>query len=253
MGVERAGEAAQRGGADVDTIHFARNSVRSAVGNACKDALLATYERLATDQPYSPDAGQIAARSLRNRCLDYLVGADGDMLWLAEAQFNSARNMTDRLAALRCLAFYGDDKIRTWALGQFYSDWKHEALVVNQWLQVQAAMPDAGALSRVRELLEHADFDLRNPNKVRALVGIFANQNPVNFHRIDGGGYRLLGEIVARLNAINPQIAARLLTPLTKWRGYRGRENLMKAELQRLAQIPDLSPDVFEVVSKSLK
>ena len=102
-------------------------------------------------------------------------------------------------------------------------------------------------------MLDHADFDLRNPNKVRALVGIFANQNPVNFHRVDGGGYRFLGDIVARLNEINPQIAARLLTPLTKWRVYLGRESLMKAELQRLADLPGLSPDVYEVVSKSLQ
>jgi aminopeptidase N len=248
-----AEEAGQRGGADVDTIHVARNFVRAAVGSACRESLLATYQRLATDQPYSPEAGQIAARSLRNRCLDYLAGSDADLLWLAEAQFSAARNMTDRLAALRCLAFYGDDTVRTRALDQFYSDWKHEALVVNQWFQVQAAMPDSDALSRVRGLLEHQDFDLRNPNKVRALVGIFANQNPVNFHRIDGEGYRFLGEIVTQLNDMNPQIAARLLTPLTRWRGYRGRENLMKAELQKLAAIPDLSNDVFEVVSKSLR
>ena len=125
--------------------------------------------------------------------------------------------------------------------------------MVNQWLQVQAAIPDPQALELVWGLLEHPDFDLRNPNKVRALVGIFANQNPVNFHRVDGEGYRFLREIVARLDGINPQIAARLLTPLTKWRAYLGRDALMKSELQRLLETPELSPDVFEVVSKSLQ
>ena len=105
----------------------------------------------------------------------------------------------------------------------------------------------------MRRLLEHPDFDLRNPNKVRALVGIFANQNPVNFHRIDGQGYRFLGEIIVELNDINPQIAARLLTPLTKWRSYRGRAESMQSELQRIAAVPALSPDVYEVVSKSLQ
>jgi aminopeptidase N len=248
-----AEEAARNGGADVDAIHRARNAVRLAVGRHCRDVLVASYERLATDQAYRPDAGQIAARSLRNRSLDYLCAAEAEFLSLAEAQFNAAMNMTDRLAALRCLAFYGDPAVRSRALDQFYADWKHEALVVNQWLQVQAAIPDADALSRVQGLLDHADFDLRNPNKVRALVGIFVNQNPVNFHRLDGGGYRFLGEIVAQLNDINPQIAARLLTPLTKWRTYRAREDLMKAELRRLAELPSLSPDVYEVVSKSLK
>ena len=248
-----AEEAGQRGGADVDTIHQARDALRSAVGNFCRTGLMDTYRRLTSDQPYAPEAGQIAARSLRNRCLDYLVCADTGALRLAQLQFDSAVNMTDRLAALRTLAFYGGDDVREPALERFYGDWKHEALVVNQWLQVQAAIPDGGALDRVRGLLEHPDFDLRNPNKVRALVGIFANQNPVNFHRIDGGGYRFLGDIIGELNDINPQIAARLLTPLTKWRSYRGRAELMQAELQRLAAIPTLSPDVYEVVSKSLQ
>jgi aminopeptidase N len=248
-----AEEAAQHGGADVDTIHRARNLVRRAIGSECRKALLATYERLATDQPYRPEAGQIAARSLRNRCLDYLVAADSDLLTLAQAQFSGARNMTDRLAALRCIAFYGTEAERGPVLSHFHAEWRHEALVVNQWLQVQAAIPDAQALERVWRLLEHPDFDLRNPNKVRALVGIFANQNPVNFHRVDGEGYRFLREIVARLDGINPQIAARLLTPLTKWRAYRGRDALMKSELQQLLETPDLSPDVFEVVSKSLQ
>jgi aminopeptidase N len=100
--------------------------------------------------------------------------------------------------------------------------------------------------------MSHADFDLRNPNKVRALVGVFANQNPVNFHRIDGEGYRFLADIIAQMNSINPQIASGLVRPLTRWRNYQGRADLMRAQLERLAGLPDLSADVFEVVSKSL-
>jgi aminopeptidase N len=94
---------------------------------------------------------------------------------------------------------------------------------------------------------------LRNPNKVRALVGGFINQNPVNFHRIDGAGYRFLGDIVIKLNRLNPQMASRLLTPLTRWRNYTGRAELMRTELERLAAEPVLSPDVFEIVTKSLQ
>jgi aminopeptidase N len=101
--------------------------------------------------------------------------------------------------------------------------------------------------------LSHPDFELRNPNKVRALVGGFASQNPINFHRVDGAGYRLLGDVVLELNGLNPQIASRLLTPLTKWRNYTGRHALMRAELERLARAPELSPDVYEVVTKSLR
>jgi aminopeptidase N len=97
------------------------------------------------------------------------------------------------------------------------------------------------------------DFDLRNPNKVRALVGVFASQNPLNFHRLDGEGYRFLADIVAELNGINPQIAAGLLTPLTKWRSYQGRAQLMCEQLRRLLALPEVSADVYEVVSKSLE
>ncbi|NND69496.1 MAG: aminopeptidase N C-terminal domain-containing protein, partial [Halioglobus sp.] len=244
--------AARDGGADVDTIHAARDIVRAAVGQANEALFLATYERLASNAPYAPDAQQIAARALRNVCLSYLVAADDRYLELAETQFHDATNMTDRYAGLRELAFYGDTARQNAALDKFYADWRHEALVVNQWLQVQAAIPDASALERVQGLLRHEEFDMRNPNKVRAVVGVFAGQNPVNFHRADGEGYRFLGDIVTQLNGSNPQIAARLLGPLTKWRSYRGRAELMQAELKRLAALPDLSPDVFEVVSKSL-
>jgi aminopeptidase N len=161
--------------------------------------------------------------------------------------------MTDRLAALKEIAFYSDAALREKTLDDFYQDWRHEALVVNQWLQLQAAIPDEQALMRVKNLLSHDDFDLRNPNKVRALVGGFASQNAINFHRLDGSGYHFLGDMILQLDRMNPQVAARLLTPLTKWRNYQGRAELMRTQLQRLADEPLLSPDVFEIVTKSLK
>jgi aminopeptidase N len=245
--------ASQRGGADIDRIHGARDAVREQLGAVLKDDFLSLYRRLETQQPYRPDALQIAQRSLRNTCLAYLVSADSENLRLATEQYRGASNMTDRLAALREIAFYADDALRNDTLESFYEDWRHEVLVVNQWLQVQAAIPDDSALSRVEVLMSHAEFDLHNPNKVRALIGTFANQNPVNFHRADGAGYKLLCGVVSELNAVNPQIASRLLMPLTRWRNYLGREELMRSELERLAAQPDLSPDVFEVVTKSLR
>ena len=244
--------ASQSGGANVDTIHGARNAVRAAIAQALVAQFEQAYRRLESEQPYAPEAGQIAARSLRNTCLEFLAVADPGYLGLASDQFTTAHNMTDRLAAFKVIAYHADDPLRDSALETFYQDWRHEALVVNQWFQVQAAIPDGNAMTRVQGLLSHEDFDLRNPNKVRALVGIFANQNPVNFHRIDGAGYRFLTDIVMQLNALNPQIASRLLAPLTKWRNYSGREELMRAELQRLEAMSSLSPDVFEVVTKSL-
>jgi len=240
------------GGADVDTIHQARNLVRGALGEALAQPLLASYQRLGTRMPYAPDARQIAARSLRNICLAYLVSADRANLELAQAQYEQAGNMTDRLAAFREIAFWANPELRDSLLASFYRDWQHEVLVVNQWLTIQAAIPDTEALGRVQSLMAHTAFDLRNPNKVRALVGGFATQNPVNFHRLDGSGYRFLTDVVIQLNRLNPQIASRLLTPLTKWRNYIGRSELMKAELERITREPGLSPDVFEIVTKSL-
>jgi aminopeptidase N len=245
--------ASHTNGANVDTIHNARWAVQAEIARACETPLLDAYQRLATDADYAPDAAQIAARSLRNRCLEFLACARDLAPELAPEQFAQARNMTDRLAAFRAIAFYGTDDRREQALEQFYSEWRHDPLVMNQWFAVQAAMPLGDTLARVRGLLSHPDFDLRNPNKVRSLVGVFAGQNPVHFHRVDGEGYKFLGEIVARLDSINPQVASRILVPLTKWQNYRGREQLMCTELERLAAMPELSPDVFELVSKSLE
>ena len=245
--------ASQSGGANVDTIHQARDRVKASVGKSLEQQFLACYQRLASSEPYLPEARQIADRSLRNTCLDYLVSADPVHLEYAAAQFREATNMTDRLSALRVIACYGADDLRDASLEQFYHDWRHEVLVINQWLQVQAAIPDAVGLERVQGLMSHPEFDLRNPNKVRALVGVFSSQNPVNFHRVDGAGYRFLADIVLQLNGLNPQIASRLCAPLTKWRNYVGRAELMHTELERLAAEPALSPDVYEIVTKSLR
>lgn len=245
--------ASQSGGADVVGIHTAREWLLSTLGTQLSAALQRRYAALADTRPYAPDADQIATRALRNACLTYLVCADQAHSPLAVEQYREAHNMTDRLAALQTIAFYGRAEQAEELLEDFYQSWRHEALVVNQWLQVQAAMPDSGALDRVRALMQHPEFDLRNPNKVRSLVGAFCAQNPVNFHREDGAGYAFLADITLELDSLNPQIAARLLAPLTKWRAYQGRGPLMCAQLRRLAQTPALSPDVYEVVTKSLQ
>ncbi len=245
-------EQAAEGEADVAQIHAARAAVKAAVGEQCRELFSQRYQALAVAEPYAADGEQIGKRALRNVCLDYLTAANRDYLGLARDQFGAADNITDRLAALRALAFHGEEGDWTGPMQRFYEDWQHEALAVNQWFTVQALMADAGAVERVRELMQHPAFDLRNPNKVRALIGAFAGQNPLQFHRADGAGYRLLGEVVEKLNGSNPQLAARILSPLTRWRRYRGRAELMRAELQRLADLEDLSPDVYELVSKSL-
>ncbi|MFK7974549.1 MAG: aminopeptidase N [Halioglobus sp.] len=248
--IERASQA---GGADVEGIHAAREGVQKSIGIALSDLLLACYARLTIDAPYAPSSEQVAARSLRNVCLRYLVAADQDNTELAQAQFESASNMTDRLSALSTLAQYGATDVAEAAIEAFYQQWQHETLAVNQWFQLQAAIPDARGLERVQGLLEHEAFDFGNPNKLRAVVGVFSGLNHVNFHRADGSGYRLLADVVLQMDAKNPQIASRLLGPLTKWQNYKNTKDAMREQLERIAQTPDLSPDVFEVVSKSLK
>ncbi len=244
--------ASQTGGADIDGIHASRNFVKSAIAVACSSSLQTRFDSLASGETYAPTADQIAARSLRNVCLEYLVVGDSDNVLLAQNQFASATNMTDRMAGLRVISFYGTAGQSAVALDQFYQQWREETLVVNQWFQLQASIPWGDGIARVQSLMKHTDFDLKNPNKVRALIGAFANNNPVNFHRKDGEGYRLLTDVVIELNMLNPQIASRLLNPLTKWRNYAGREELMRSELERLAALPKLSKDVFEIVTKSL-
>jgi aminopeptidase N len=138
------------------------------------------------------------------------------------------------------------------AIASFYQRFSDEPLVVNQWFQLQAMNPYGNAIDRVKSLLAHPAYDPLNPNKIRSVIGAFSQANPVQFHSADGQGYALLADIVIELNEKNPQIASRLLAPLTKWRTYPAQSAGMRAELERIAGQPTLSKDVFEVVSKSL-
>ena len=244
--------ASHAGGADVEAIHVAREHAREVIAQALEDQLLDTYRRLRVREPYAPVGEQIGRRALANACLSYLARRADAGVSLAQTQLGEADNLTDRLAALRVLAEEGDDALCESVLAKFYQDWSHETLVVNQWLQLQAMLTRDDSLARVRALMQHPAFNLDNPNKVRAVVGAFASGNPTGFHRADGGGYQFLGGVVETLNRRNPQMASRLLAPLTKWRNYPAGRDAMRAELQRLAALPDLSPDVYEVVSKSL-
>ncbi len=245
--------AAHGGGADIDAIHGSREWLRAALAETLEDALVDCVRRHPPAATYAPVGEQIGPRSLRNTCLAYLATRGETGLALARSQLAAADNLTDRLAALRVIAEAGDDTAREEALEGFLADWQHETLVINHWLQLQATLDLPDAVERVTALLAHPAFELGNPNRVRALIGAFAGANLVHFHRADGAGYRLLGGVVETLNRRNPQLAARLLAPLTKWRTVPARADAMRAELSRLAALTSLSPDVYEVVSKSLE
>ena len=243
--------------ADIDAIHAAREFTRQQLADSLFDALWARYQanrELSKRTPYIAAAEHFARRSLQNIALSYLMlSGKPQVLAAALEQFDASDNMTERLTALAVLVNspFAEEKAK--ALGVFAENFKDNPLVMDQWFSVQAGSSQPGALERVKALMSHPAFNLKNPNKVRALVGAFAGQNLINFHAADGSGYRFLADLVIQLNGFNPQIASRQLAPLTRWRKYdSARQALMKAELERIRACGELSSDVFEVVSKSL-
>lgn len=243
--------------ADVEAIHAAREFARKALADALFAPLWARYQanrEVSRATPYVAEAAHFARRSLQNIALSYLILSEKpEVLAACVDQFENADNMTERLAALAVLVNSPFQEEQSKALAMFADFFKDNPLVMDQWFSVQAGCPLPGGLERVHALMQHEAFTLKNPNKVRALIGAFANQNLINFHRVDGAGYRFLADQVITLNALNPQIASRLLAPLTRWRKYgSARQALMKAELERILASGELSSDVYEVVSKSL-
>ncbi|WP_416137554.1 aminopeptidase N [Halomonas sp. HK25] len=238
---------------DVDAIHAARTFVKQGLATTLRDDFLRVYRDNQRDEPYAPTPEQIARRSLKNVALSYLMAIeDEEGIDLAREQFAADHNMTDVRHALTLLTHSSRDELSEPALRAFGEKWAHDTLVMDQWFAIQVTRPQPDVLDRVKFLMAHPAFSLKNPNKVRALIGTFAGQNRVNFHRIDGAGYRLLADVVIELNRLNPEIAARLITPLTRWARFdETRQELMKAELERI-RAEKLSPNVFEVVEKAL-
>ena len=237
----------------IAAIHDARSFLRTALAGCLAVELEAIYERHNTQQAYAPNVEQMGNRSLKNAALGYLMLVDSGVE-LAWAQFQNADNMTDQSAALSALVncpAAADYAAK--ALALFLEEFKDEALAMNVWLQIQAANSQPNALSRVKVLLEHSAFSMTNPNKIRSLIGGFANANHVNFHATDGSGYVFLTEQILALNTVNPQIAARLVTPLTRWKKFsEPNRKLMRDALQNIANEPNLVKDVYEIATKSL-
>ena len=239
---------------DVEAIHAARQGARRQIAERLGDALRRTYEDHRDEGPYRPDPVDAGRRALKNLCLSYLAARpeDDGAVALAEAQFHDGHNMTDVQAALTVLRDL-DVPARRRALAEFYRRWRDDPLVIDTWFSLQAMSSLPDTLSAVIALTRHADFDWRNPNRARSLIAAFATGNPLRFHAADGGGYALLADSVITVEALNPQLAARLLVPLGRWRRQdAGRQTLMKAALERILAVEGLSPDVYEIASKSL-
>ncbi len=238
---------------DPDAIHRVRVDLRRQLASALRSELRAAYDAHAAKGPYSPDAASAGGRALRNTCLAYLTELDdAEARTLAMQQFEQADNMTDAIAALMALAQL-DCPERKLALAHFYERWKNEALVMDKWLSVQATARLPGTLNEVRALLKHPAFDLRNPNKVRSLISSFCHGNQVRFHAADGTGYAFCAEQVIALDALNPQVAARLARAFDRWKKFdAGRQTHAREALERIRATAHLSKDTLEVVSRAL-
>jgi len=208
---------------------------------------------LADTGPYQIEGAAIGRRALRNTCLAYIAAADAERgATLARAQFETRANMTDVLAALTVLADL-DRPERPAALARFYATWSRDELVIDKWFALQARSSLPGTPDRVRELTMHPAFERKNPNRVRALVGAFAQGNQIRFHDASGAGYAFLADEVITLDPINPTTAARLVQPLGAWRRHNpARQALMQRQLERVLATANLSKNTYEMASKSL-
>ncbi len=238
---------------DVDAIHAAREFATLTLAEQLQTQFQALYRNNHKDESGKFDSGAIGRRRIKNTCLSYLSKLENkDIHQLSQQQFNTAKNMTDQMAALTVIV-NNPHPAKQQCLDSFYRQWQAEALVIDKWFALQAAsnMPDTFAT--VQALMQHPAFDLKNPNRVRSLIGTFSQSNPLHFHAANGQGYRFLAAQIIALNTLNPQIASRMVGALTSWRRYdQGRQALIKAQLERIMTTEAISKDVYEVASKSL-
>jgi aminopeptidase N len=238
---------------DVEAIHQAREFVVSSLAEFHRGLFEDLYVSNNLDESGKFDARAIGRRRIKNICLSYLSRLDDTKLQsLSEQQFDSATNMTDQIAALGNIVHQGHPAKQR-SLDAFYHKWQGEALVIDKWFAIQSSSPLPDAFENVCTLTQHPDFDLKVPNRVRSVIGSFSQANPLRFHAINGEGYAFLANQVIALDALNPQVASRMLGPLTSWRRFdAARQGLMLEQLNRIANNPAISKDVFEVASKSL-
>ena len=256
IGLPTENDLAREIGKDVDpsAIFAARRALRRAIARRLEHAALTAIESLsATGVAYSPDAASAGRRALKNVLLDLLCAGDGETgLALAERLFEHADNMTDQFGALVALSQTPGGR-RERALDMFFRSHAADPLVIDKWFALQAMLPEPDTLARVRELMTHHAFAKTNPNRLRALVGSFANGNPTRFHAEDGSGHDFIAGVVIDLDSSNPQIAARLLGAFRTWRTLEPtRRGHAEASLRRIASIPTLSADTRDIVDRSL-
>ncbi len=239
--------------ADTDAIHNVIVFIRKQLALNIETDLLKIYNSFDVSGDYLFNAKDMGQRSIRNTCLSYLMELGNENYHkICVEQFNNSNNMTDVMAALSLLANH-ENEYREDCLANFYDKWQHDALVIDKWFAIQATSRLPATLAKVKMLMNHSAFTIKNPNKVRALIGRFCLGNIAQFHNSDGSGYQFLAEQVLILDKLNPQIAARLIQGFSQWRNYNDdRQQLMKNNLNKIISEEGLSNDVYEIVSKTL-
>jgi aminopeptidase N len=256
-----------QGFVDIDSLYLARNQLRQQLATALETDLKDVYNYLSNlpdaKGAYQFTPAEVSRRSLRNTCLDYLstLAAEGseaskkqEILSLLKNQFDTANCMTDKIAALKALSSLPSSE-RNDALATFYRDAEGNALVINKWFSIQALGDYSTILDDLKKLKTHPDFTLSNPNRARSLLSIFSNGNLYHFHQISGAGYEFLVDNILEVDAMNPQVASRLISSsFAMWKQFDPvRKGLMKAQLQRIQAASKLSPDSFEIVNRYLQ
>ena len=238
---------------DIDGLHRARVATMAALARALSPEFERTFAACRRRGAYSAEPAQVAQRSLNNICLAYLVARDDAASHaLALAQFDAADNMTDAIAALMALNDTSAEARRE-AMTRFEARWAANPLVMDKWFALQATSCQPGTLARVRALLSHPVYDARNPNRIRSLVGAFAQSNLPAFHAADGRGYEFIADQVLTIDRTNPQVAARLVAAFNRWRRFdRERAALQRSALERISAATSLSTDVAEIVAHNL-
>lgn len=239
---------------DPAAIDHARTLILKAIKSAHKDTLQRLYTDNGNSAAFAISAEAMGRRALQNVVLELLTVSNGSgCAARAQAHYAAADNMTDLVAAATCLSDSTQAE-RDAVFADFYVKFKNYPLVVDKWFSLQAIANRDAIFADIAQLRQHADFNIKNPNRVRSLYSAFAINNPVKFHDPSGQGYAILRDVIIELNTLNPQIASRLVTPLREWKRYTPALQVhMKAALQAIMATPKLSNDVFELVSKILQ
>lgn len=246
--------AQEREKADPVAVYKARQSLLAAIKRTHKSALEKIYKANDAGAEFTITPEAMGRRALRNVALSILTCTNGTgCAKRAKEHYDTANNMTDRIAALNALASNKNSE-RDEVFQDFYERYKSYPLVIDKWFAVQASNMRDDMIQHLNHLRSHPDFNIKNPNRVRSLFAAFAMNNVAGFHASNGSGYAFLCDAIVELNTINPQIAARLITPMRGWKQFSDdRQEMMKGALEKILSTPDLSADVYEIASKSLK